>query len=212
MHKSIWRLLDVCLQAIYMLQVQGGEPRCSPAKPWSENTGEPGRCRRWYVWGRASKRESYSDRKNDYKYLMSPLSLCHLITRRQNSTSLDRNNFWGKNDYWRPMYWVGLDAMILVFWMLSFKPTFSLSSFTFIKRLFSSSSLSAIRVVSSAYPRLLIFLLAILIPACASSSPVYVCIYAYKHTAVKHRQQMQWEGLAEICHTLPRPLLQVRSS
>ena len=29
--------------------------------------------------------------------------------------------------------------------MLSFKPTFSLSSFTFIKRLFSSSSLSAIR-------------------------------------------------------------------
>ena len=45
--------------------------------------------------------------------------------------------------------------------MLSFKPTFSLSSFTFIKRLFSSSSLSAIRVVSSAYLRLLIFLPAI---------------------------------------------------
>ena len=43
------------------------------------------------------------------------------------------------------------DAMIFIFWMLSFKPTFSLSSFTFIKRLFSSSSLSAIRVVSSAY-------------------------------------------------------------
>ena len=35
--------------------------------------------------------------------------------------------------------------------MLSFKPTFSLSSFTFIKRLFSSSSLSAIKVVFSAY-------------------------------------------------------------
>ena len=35
------------------------------------------------------------------------------------------------------------DAMILVFWMLSFKPTFSVSSFTFIKRLFISSSLSA---------------------------------------------------------------------
>ena len=34
--------------------------------------------------------------------------------------------------------------------MLSFKPNFSLSSFTFIKRLFSSSLLSAIRVVSSA--------------------------------------------------------------
>ena len=40
---------------------------------------------------------------------------------------------------------MGPDAMILVFWMLSFKPTFSLSSFTFIKRLFSSFSLSAIR-------------------------------------------------------------------
>ena len=38
------------------------------------------------------------------------------------------------------------DAIILVFWMLSFKPALSLSSFTLIKRLFSSSSLSAIRV------------------------------------------------------------------
>ena len=34
---------------------------------------------------------------------------------------------------------MGLDAMVLVFWMLSFKPAFSLSSFIFIKRLFSSS-------------------------------------------------------------------------
>ena len=65
---------------------------------------------------------------------------------------------------------MGLDAMILVFWMLSFKPTFSLSSFTFIKRLLSSSSLSAFKVVSSAYLRLSIFHLAILIPAWASSS------------------------------------------
>ena len=38
---------------------------------------------------------------------------------------------------------------------------------------FSSSLLSAIRVVSSAYLRLLIFLLAILIPACASSSQAF---------------------------------------
>ena len=43
---------------------------------------------------------------------------------------------------------MGPDAMILVFGKRSFKPTFSLSSFTFIKRLLSSSSLSAIRVVS----------------------------------------------------------------
>ena len=49
---------------------------------------------------------------------------------------------------------MGSDAMIFVFWMLSFKRTFSLSFFTFIKRLFSSSSLSSIRVVSSAYLRL----------------------------------------------------------
>ena len=76
---------------------------------------------------------------------------------------------------------MGPDAMILVFWMLSFKPTFSLSSFTFIKKLFSSSSLSAIGVVSSAYLRLLIFLWTILIPACASSSLAFYMIYsAYK--------------------------------
>ena len=53
---------------------------------------------------------------------------------------------------------MGLDARIFVFWMLGFKPKFSLS-FTFIKRLFSSSSLYATRVVPSAYLRLLIFLL-----------------------------------------------------
>ena len=76
---------------------------------------------------------------------------------------------------------MGPDAMIFVFWMLSFKPTFSLSSFTFIKRLFSFYSLSVIRVVSSAYLRLLIFPLAILIPACASSSPAFLMMYsAYK--------------------------------
>ena len=72
---------------------------------------------------------------------------------------------------------MGSDAMNLVFWILSFKPTFSLSSFTFIKRLFSSSSLSAITVVSTAYLRLLIFLLAILIPACASSNPMFLIMH-----------------------------------
>ena len=69
------------------------------------------------------------------------------------------------------------DVMILVFWMLSFKPAFSLSFLTFIKRLFSSSSLSAIMVVSSAYLRLLIFLPAILIPACDSFSPEFHIMY-----------------------------------
>ena len=73
---------------------------------------------------------------------------------------------------------MGLEATILVFWMSSFKPTSSLSYFTFIKRLFSASSLFAISVVSSAYLRLLIFLLTILIPACASSSPVFLMMYS----------------------------------
>ena len=62
--------------------------------------------------------------------------------------------------------------------MLSFKQTFSVSSFSFIKRPYSSSSLCAIRVVSSAYLRLLIFLAAILIPACASSSPAFLMMYS----------------------------------
>ena len=68
---------------------------------------------------------------------------------------------------------MGPDAMIFVFWMLTFKPTLSLSSFTFIRRLFSSSLLSTVRVMSSGYPKLLIFLLAVLILAYASSSPAF---------------------------------------
>ena len=64
--------------------------------------------------------------------------------------------------------------------MVGFKPIFSLSSFTFTKKLFSPS-LSAIRVVSSVCLRLLIFLLAIFIPAFVSSSPAFPMMYsAYK--------------------------------
>ena len=110
---------------------------------------------------------------------------------------------------------MGPDAMILVFWMLSFKPTFSFSSFTFIKRLFSSSSLSAIRVVSSAYLRLLIFHPAILIPACASSSPVFLLMYfAYKlnklddNTQPWHTPFPIWNWFVVPC---PCPVLTVAS-
>ena len=39
---------------------------------------------------------------------------------------------------------MGPDAMILLFWMLRIKPAFSLSSFSFIKWIFSSSSLYAV--------------------------------------------------------------------
>ena len=42
----------------------------------------------------------------------------------------------------------------------------------------NSSSLSAIRVVSSAYVRMLIFLLAVLIPACASSGLAFCMMYS----------------------------------
>ena len=76
---------------------------------------------------------------------------------------------------------MGLDAMIFVFWMMSFKLAFWLSSFTLIKRLFSSSSISAIKMVSYAYLRLFIFYPAILIPACDSSSLAFSMMYsAYK--------------------------------
>ena len=77
--------------------------------------------------------------------------------------------------WWDQMPWSYL------FLMLSFKPAFSLSSFTLIKRFFSSSSLYPIRVVSYAYLRLLIFLSAVLIPACDSSSPAFHMVFsAYK--------------------------------
>ena len=104
------------------------------------------------------------------------------------------------------------DAMILVFWMLNFKPTFSLSSFTFIKRLFSSL-LSTIRVVSCVYLRLLLFLLAILIPAYTSSSLSFHMLYsAYKLN--KQGDNMQpWHTLFPIWNqsTVPCPVLTVAS-
>ena len=70
---------------------------------------------------------------------------------------------------------MGLDAVILVFWVLS-------QLFTLLfhphQEVLISSSLSAIRVVSSAYLRLLIFLLPVSIPACDSSSPAFHMIYS----------------------------------
>ena len=105
------------------------------------------------------------------------------------------------------------DAMILVFLMLSFKPAFSLSYFTFIKRFFNSSLLSAIRVVSSAHLRLLKFLLKILIPACASSSPAFCMMYsAYKLN--KQSDNIQpWGALFSIWNqsAVPCPVLTVAS-
>ena len=65
--------------------------------------------------------------------------------------------------------------------IFNFKLGFSLSSFTLIKRFFSFSSLSAIRVVLSTNLRLLMFLPPTLIPACNSSSPAFLLMCsAYK--------------------------------
>ena len=94
---------------------------------------------------------------------------------------------------------MGLDAMILVLWKVSFKPAFSLSSFTLIKKFFSSSSLFVIRVVSSAYLWLLIFLLAISILACGSSSLACHMIYS------AHKLNKQGDSI-QPSHT-PFPIL-----
>ena len=65
--------------------------------------------------------------------------------------------------------------------MLSFKPVFfSFFSFTLIKKLFISSSLSAIKVVSSAYLWLLIFLLVILIPSWYSPGLTFHMFSTYR--------------------------------
>ena len=106
-----------------------------------------------------------------------------------------------------------LDAMILVFWMLSFKPTVSLSSFTFTKRLFSSSLLSAIRVVSSAYLRLSIFLLEILILACASSSPEFLMMYSAYNLNKQGDNIEPWHTLFPFWNqsVVPCPVLTVAS-
>ena len=91
------------------------------------------------------------------------------------------------------------NAMILVLWMLSFKPAFSVSSFTFIKRLFNSSPLTNIKMLSSEYLRLLIFLSAILILAWVSSSPAFCKI----HLAYKLNKQ---SDNIQPCHT-PFPIV-----
>ena len=93
-----------------------------------------------------------------------------------------------------------LESMNLVFWMLSFKPTFSLSSFTFIKRFFSSSSLSAKSMVSSAYLRLLIFLPAILILIWASSRLVFCRMFSGYNLNKQGDKTQHWCTPFPICH------------
>ena len=69
---------------------------------------------------------------------------------------------------------MGLDAMTWFSLAFSLKTALSFSSFTLVKRLFNSFSLSAIRVASSTYRRLLMFLPPILIPVCNASSLAFL--------------------------------------
>ena len=91
---------------------------------------------------------------------------------------------------------MGPDAMMLVFWMLSFKQLLHSPLFIFIKSLFSSCSLSAIRMIS-AYLRLLMFLLAVLISACDSSSPAFCMIYS------AYKLNKQGDNIQHFCTLLP---------
>ena len=69
---------------------------------------------------------------------------------------------------------MGPNAISLNCLIFSFKSALLLCTFTLIKRLFISSSFSAVRVVSSTCLRLLMFLPPVLIPACNSSSPAFL--------------------------------------
>ena len=115
--------------------------------------------------------------------------------------------------WWARCHHLIFFVCLLHFWMLCFKPDFSLSSFTFIKRLFSSSSLSAISVVWSAYLKLLIFLVATLIPACESSSPAFYMMYsAWKLNKLGDNIQPWRTPFPTLNHSIvPIPVLTVSS-
>ena len=91
-----------------------------------------------------------------------------------------------------PIYlaWSDRTACHDLFWMLRFKPAFSLSSFTFRRGSLVPLHFLPLEMVSFAYLRLLIFLPAILIPACDSSSLTFHMIYA-AYTLNKQGDSMQ---------------------
>ena len=96
--------------------------------------------------------------------------------------------------------------------MLSFKPAFSLFSFTFISRLFNSSSLSAKRVVSSAHVRLSIFLPAVLILAWVSSS-LALSIWAFYFSLFPRQEFLteQQGDRASVRYNISWPLSAIES-
>ena len=96
---------------------------------------------------------------------------------------------------------------------VEFQASFFTLLFTLVKTLFSSSSISAIRMVSSAYLRLSVFLQATMIAVCDSSSTAILIMYA----AYKLNKQ---GGNIQPCHTpfpvwnqsiVPCPVLTVAS-
>ena len=89
---------------------------------------------------------------------------------------------------------MGPDAMIFVFWMLSFKSTFSLSSFTFIKRLLSSSSLSITQAWS--YSSLLTKELL------KSSGPVWLGSECQFPSCIIHLWDSHYTSYGEFSHSL----------
>ena len=100
----------------------------------------------------------------------------------------------------------GPDDMILFVLILSFKPAFSLSSFTLNERLCSFPSPSASSVVSSTYQRLLIFLPMVLIPAFHSSSLAFCMMYSTCKLN-KHGDNIQpWhtQFKCNLSHSLPQ--------
>ena len=105
---------------------------------------------------------------------------------------------------------MGSDAVIFVFWMLTFKPTFH-SPLSLLSK--GSSSLSAIRVVSSVYLRLLIFLPAILIPTCALSSSVFPMMYSACKLNMQGDNIQPWNTPFPIWNqsAVPCPVLTVAS-
>ena len=92
-----------------------------------------------------------------------------------------------------------------------FKEAFSCSSFTFIKRLFSTFSLSAIRVVSSAYLKLSTFSPELLISACASSNPPFCMMYTACKLNKQGDNRQPWHTLFPILNqsSVPCPVLTV---
>ena len=123
-------------------------------------------------WYALSVGQGFSSKKQASFSFMTAVIICSDFGSQENKVSHCFHCF--------PIYlsWSdGTECHGLSLLKLNFKPTFSLSFLTFIKRLLSSL-LSIIRVVSCTYLRLLIFLPAILIPACASSSPAFLMMFS----------------------------------